>query len=154
MEICYLIGDATEPIYRPAIIVHICNNVGAWGAGFVLALSKKWKKPEIEYKKWYAQNNSLTLGDVQFVAVEQGICIANMIGQEGIGFHKGKPPIRYDAVSKCLQTVRETSLLLSASVHMPRIGCGLAGGTWSEIGKIIHRELIAFNVPVIVYDLK
>lgn len=39
-----------------------------------------------------------------------------------------------------------------ASVHMPRIGAGLAGGKWEEIEPIIIRTLSAKNIPVLVYD--
>ena len=40
----YLTRDATAPTaIGNKIIVHICNDIGAWGKGFVMALSKKWK---------------------------------------------------------------------------------------------------------------
>ena len=41
ISINYLKGDATEPTKKPAIICHVCNDIGGWGRGFVLALSKK-----------------------------------------------------------------------------------------------------------------
>lgn len=45
----YIKGDATYPErITPEsikIIVHIVNDMGAWGAGFVLALNKRWNKP-------------------------------------------------------------------------------------------------------------
>jgi hypothetical protein len=41
---------------------------------------------------------------------------------------------------------------LQASVHMPRIGCGLAGGDWNVGGKIVGEELANVGVPVTVYD--
>ncbi len=37
---------------------------------------------------------------------------------------------------------------------MPRIGCGLAGGKWEEIEKIIIRTLIHRQVDVYVYDFE
>ena len=41
-EIIYLKGDATSPqVSGYKIIVHICNNRGSWGAGFVMAISEK-----------------------------------------------------------------------------------------------------------------
>jgi hypothetical protein len=47
----YVIGDATSPQGTGnKIIVHICNDIGGWGLGFVLALSKRWKAPEIQYR--------------------------------------------------------------------------------------------------------
>jgi hypothetical protein len=42
---------------------------------------------------------------------------------------------------------------MRASVHMPRIGCGLAGGKWEEIEPIIERTLVAKGMTVVVYDL-
>jgi hypothetical protein len=36
---------------------------------------------------------------------------------------------------------------------MPRIGCGLAGGKWEEIGKIVEEEVANIGVSVTVYDL-
>ena len=46
MPIQYRTGDATRPEGDgPKIIAHICNDVGAWGKGFVLALSKRWNTP-------------------------------------------------------------------------------------------------------------
>jgi hypothetical protein len=36
---------------------------------------------------------------------------------------------------------------------MPRIGCGLAGGTGDMVEPIIIHSLCKKNVPVFVYDL-
>lgn len=42
----YLKGDATNPeISGNKIIAHICNDVGGWGKGFVVAVSKGGKNP-------------------------------------------------------------------------------------------------------------
>ena len=41
---------------------------------------------------------------------------------------------------------------LGASAHMPRIGCGLAGGRWELIEPLIVKTLCQRNVPVTVYD--
>jgi O-acetyl-ADP-ribose deacetylase (regulator of RNase III) len=53
----------------------------------------------------------------------------------------GKPPVRYEAIAKGLQPVAEFAQQHGASVHMPHIGCGLAGGKWEEIEPIIERTL-------------
>lgn len=42
----------------------------------------------------------------------------------------------------------------NASVHMPRIGCGLAGGSWGKVEPIIQEELCDKGVQVFVYDLQ
>jgi len=35
---------------------------------------------------------------------------------------------------------------------MPRIGCGLAGGTWDRIEPLLHRTLTVAGIAVTVYD--
>lgn len=36
-------GDATSPqAAGPEIVAHICNDLGGWGRGFVLAVSRRW----------------------------------------------------------------------------------------------------------------
>lgn len=155
MDIVYIKGDATAPIGSGIkVITHICNDIGGWGKGFVLALSKKWKMPEEAYRQWYQSQEEFTLGAVQFVKVENEVCIANMIGQHGIyKDSQGLPPIRYDAVRQCLKKVALFATEHGASVHMPRIGCGLAGGKWELIEQIIKEELISREIAVTVYDL-
>ena len=37
---------------------------------------------------------------------------------------------------------------------MPRIGCGLAGGKWTEVEPLIEVHLVSADVPVTVYDFE
>ena len=153
-SIRYVVGDATRPVDDGfKIIAHVCNDVGKWGAGFVLAVSKRWRAPEQRYREWFNADHP-SLGAVQFVDVAPGIAVANMIGQHGIRRQNGAAPIRYDAVRECLSKVRVYASEHAGSVHMPRIGCGLAGGTWDEIEPLIAESLSAHDVPVYVYDLQ
>ena len=55
-------------------------------------------------------------------------------------------------MAACLEKVAARAQELGASVHMPRIGCGLAGGTWDRIEPLIVASLGARGVPVTVYD--
>ncbi len=146
-------GDATQPVRRPAVLVHVCNDVGGWGAGFVLAISKRWKAPEREYRAAFATASKPQLGEVQIVEVEPDCWVANMIAQPGIGRGRdGEIPLRYDAVRTGLTKVAEFARAHGATAHMPRIGCGLAGGKWEEIEPIIRDTLLAAGVDVTVYD--
>jgi O-acetyl-ADP-ribose deacetylase (regulator of RNase III) len=153
----YLLGDATTPVSSgPAIIVHVCNDIGGWGAGFVLAISKRWAEPERRYRAWHRDAPSsdppFELGEVQFVQVASNLIVANLVGQRGIKRHNQLPPIRYDAIDQGLERVAAQAIAGGASVHMPRIGCGLAGGTWDQIEPLILHRLSSRDVPVTVYD--
>lgn len=158
-------GDATDPQYQdnlPRIIAHIVNDEGKWGAGFVTALTKRWPKSRYFYYNWKEQPNFI-LGAVEFFQAQQSpvpIWIANMLAQQGTKpvFNAAEsrwvPPIRLSALELALQQVAERAQELEASVHMPRIGCGLAGGTWSQVEPIILRTLSQKDVSVVVYDFE
>ena len=159
----FVTGDATQPPGDGTrIIVHICNDIGGWGRGFVMALSRRWPEPEAAYRTWHAGRRAdaptFALGEVLFVPVEPGIVVANLIGQHHIRSQSGQKPIRYDAVRSGLQKVADHAQTLDdpagVSVHMPRIGCGLAGGKWQEIEPIIRETLLRAGLPVTVYDLE
>lgn len=149
----FLKGDATEPVSKPALIVHVCNNVGGWGAGFVVAISKKWKKPEMIYRNLFQREENIQLGEIQFVMVESDIHVCNMIAQDGLfkkGDAIGKVYINYDALKSTLSKAATYATEKELSIHMPRIGCGLAGGKWDIVGDIVSKELK--NLDVYVYD--
>jgi O-acetyl-ADP-ribose deacetylase (regulator of RNase III) len=89
---------------------------------------------------------------VQLVGVRSDIWVANMIGQHGMKPGSAGPPIRYNAVERCLHALAGHAARLGASVPMPRIGCGLAGGKWELIEPIVARTLSAHDIAVTVYD--
>lgn len=155
-EITYLKGDATSPqTSGTKIIAHICNDIGGWGKGFVLALSKRWSEPEKAYRLWHRERakNDFALGNIQIVQVERYIYVANMIGQRGIKTGRSTGvPVRYEAIESCLEKLTEEAIKLEASVHMPRIGCGLSGGKWEKIEPLIEKTLLKNNIEVFVYD--
>lgn len=106
-QIEYLKGDATDPTTSGnKIIVHVCNDIGGWGKGFVMAISKRWTEPEKQYRQWYKSGDNFELGQVQFVQVETDLWIANLIGQHKLNRDKhGNPPIRYEAIKEGLDKV-------------------------------------------------
>ena len=154
-KINYIIGDVFESkIEGPIIIAHICNDIGAWGKGFVLSLSRRWKLPETKYKIWYKSNKKFKLGEVQFVEVQENTIVANMISQRGIRKTFTDVPMQYDALIECLDKVSKIALETGSTVLMPRIGCGLAGGKWENIYPIIEDTLIKKGIKVFVFDLE
>jgi O-acetyl-ADP-ribose deacetylase (regulator of RNase III) len=161
-------GDATLPRGDdPKIIVHCCNDVGAWGAGFVLALSERWPFAEEAYRHWVTgqpapeawlarvdATGPFALGEVQLALIGPKMWVANLVGQHGVGMGPGnRPPIRYDAIQNGLKKVARYAKIHGASIHMPRMGAGLAGGRWDAIEKLVKAELSLQGIAVTVYDL-
>jgi len=167
-NITYLRGDATEPVvgYGLRLLPHICNDVGGWGSGYVLALSKKWKQPEERYRLW-AKREMLHEhhGRIQVVPVAPRVAVVNMIAQAGYKTPDNPVPVSYDSVHICLHNLAQwirnyeshkvdmlvPDELEDTTIHMPRIGCGIGGGDWDMIEFIIRTML--FEWDVYVYDL-
>jgi hypothetical protein len=156
-------GDVTKPMGEGhKIIIHCCNNCvpGVMGAGVALAIRKKWPIVYDYYREWsveksvlFNDNNKYALGNVGFVKVEDNIVVGNMLGQEGIGFTNGIPPIRYDAMDRALKRVAEVAKSNKASVHIPFLmGSSLAGGNWTSIEFLIDKNLCANDIDVTIYD--
>ena len=154
-EITYVRGDATVLSGGGVqVIAHVCNDIGGWGKGFVRALSHRWPEPEAAYRAWYRDraDNDFGLGAVQLVQVERSLWVANMVGQRGIRRGDRGTPVRYEAIDSALERLAGQAADLGASVHMPRIGCGLAGGTWSRVEPLITERLVGRGIRVTVYD--
>jgi hypothetical protein len=78
MRLRIVTGDATEPEAEGnKILAHVCNDVGGWGKGFVLAISRRWPEPEREYRRWHRGRaaNDFSLGAVQVVAVQPDLWV-------------------------------------------------------------------------------
>jgi O-acetyl-ADP-ribose deacetylase (regulator of RNase III) len=147
MPISYVIGDATEPIGQgPHAIMHINNNVGTWGGGFVLAVSDKWPIA----RKVYLDDKSLMLGDIQIIPVEENISVINMVAQDDFPTNEFPVAVDYEALADCFWEITRR-VPTKVTLHAPRIGTGIAGGDWNEIELRIHQELGDYNV--IIYDL-
>ncbi len=167
--ITYVKGDATAPQGDgPRLIMHVCNSVGGWGAGFVVAISKRWREPEEAYRAWYrdkvhpnvcGQIKTFGLGYVQAIQVEPELYVANMVAQKGYGsrgtaLHRTEDdtsvPLQYDALALCLVRVGRVAEMLKASIHAPRIGCGLGGGKWERVEPLLSKLLDGREVYI--YD--
>ncbi|SDQ92672.1 hypothetical protein SAMN05216511_0969 [Streptomyces sp. KS_16] len=89
--ISYVKGDATAPHGKGVkVIVHLCNDMGGWGKGFVLALSRRRPEPEAAYRRWHRErtHNDFGLGAAQ---VADQLWVANAVGQRGSPLPSSRP---------------------------------------------------------------
>lgn len=152
----YAEADALDLGDGPVILMHGCNDVGAWGGGFTAPLARKFPWVEKAYRDWAAGRVGLplALGRVQWVEVADRQWVANAVTQHDVGAGRsGVPPVRYDAIATALEEVCDQARKVGAVVRMPRIGCGLAGGTWEKVGPLVEAAAAKHGVRVVVCDL-
>lgn len=156
-RIQYVVGDATAPIGGgPKLIAHVCNDLGKWGSGFVLAVSRRWPEPEARYRAWARgalPGAAFALGNIQPVRVGDGLWVVNMVAQHRLKSADNPVPLRYDALEQCLEKLAHFALSKMASVHCPRIGCDRGGGDWARVEALLLSRVVERGVPVTVYDL-
>ncbi len=157
-----MIGDVTSPqTNNPCIVPHIVNDVGLWGSGVVIAVSNKWPEPRRSYLSKIKECR-LKLGDVDFVQVEDDICIANMVGQKGVSdvhITMGDkttviPPIKYSSLQECMYRVAGFALEHKLEIHAPWFGTLRAGGEKSIIETMIDDVWCNSGLNVFMYEYK
>lgn len=150
--ISYRIGDATRPKGAgPVIIAHIANDKSPrWGRGFGYAITDAFSGIRAEFARWAGPRPRLGAVHV-YRAAHGGPFVVTMVAQSGYG-PSSRPRIRYAHLSACLEMLAGEAERLGASVHMPRIGTGHAGGSWEIVSGLIHRHLIRRGIAVTVYD--
>ena len=149
MSIRYFEADVLNPVgVGIKVIVNVCNDKGSWGRGFMSKISQKWVNPELVYRRM----KDKSLGKVLFARVGFNVFVANIIGQVTNAWYGA--PIRYDAVATALDSIGEWAEQQEASLHIPRLGCGLeeAGAEWDQILPIIESKILSRGIHVYVYD--
>lgn len=164
-------GDATRPqLETPdeiAVIPHVCNNIGAWGAGFTHALNKAFGNgPYQTYQGTSIPSpNGLKnfLGEISVcdVLFEHEVFVINMIAQSGLISKSNPKPIKYWALIRCMEKVREHIGLIKndpdlrnkpLKIHCPKFGSELAGGKWEFIKELIMETWVDKDIDVVVYN--
>ena len=107
---------------------------------------------ESAYRRWarrpVADDLPFALGEAQFVQVAPDLWVANMLAQHAYRTPDNPVPLRYNALEHTLSTVAQFAVEHEATVHMPRIGAGLAGGNWDRIASLIEQCLAEQEVTI------
>lgn len=153
-------GDLFAYITEDCVIPHCCNDIGAWGAGFVLAINKNlgmgprqsfldasknqlYRLGSVDYCRVVKHETRATVGGpVKVPGSSIAITVANMCGQHGVtgastGDLRVAKPIRYAALVHCMEDVRSYVDQFPQPILCPKFGSGLAGGNWELIRELI-----------------
>ena len=153
----YLVGNALRPTGPGTrIIIQIVNDrTPNWGGrGFSVAVKKQWPRCQADFRSWVRSSPAdFRLGSVKMTQAEPTITVASIVAQSGYG-RSAVPRIRYAALEQGLEVVVATARRARATIHMPRIGTGQAGGKWERIEALVHRVCVERGVGVTVYLLE
>lgn len=140
------------------VIAHQANCQNTFGAG--IAKSIKEMYPKAFYADIMAyKDNKAVLGNYSFCHIDSGPIkkIFNLYGQNSYGASKRQTD--YDALYNALEGMKnhliDTDDINFANVGFPYLmGCGLGGGDWRIVERLIEVAFHNYNGDVIIYRLR
>jgi hypothetical protein len=150
----YVNGDVLNPQGKGLRIICMMVNDAArrWGGGIARIAATRFPEAEAAFTEWLnVLPREKRLGRVHFANVRPDLKVASLVAQHGYG-PSDKPRIRYAALGRCLDEVGDEALANGASVHLPRLGTGGAGGDWQVVEQMVNDALVARGIMAVVYD--
>jgi O-acetyl-ADP-ribose deacetylase (regulator of RNase III) len=147
-------GDSPGPV----VLAHVVNDAAhAWSRrGVAAALGSHFPSAARAFRAWtFASPDHLRLGHTHVIEDHDGarvVMIVSMVAQQGYG-PGAVTRLRYDALREALAAVADLAARTGASVHVPRIGAGQAGGRWDLIENDLAALLTNRGIDVIVHTL-
>lgn len=138
-------GDILQA--KENIIAHQTNCLGVMGSGLAKQIRAKYPNVFEQYRKFFINNKFTALGQCQIVKAEDDKYIANLFGQYNYG--RDKQYTDYKALEEALFSLKVSAKDHNKSVAIPfAIGCGLAGGSWDIVYKIIENVFDDYDVTL------
>lgn len=134
------------------VIAHGCNCFGKQKSGIAKQMVQEFgtDKFEMESESLCTQPDNINkLGIIDWVLDEHWkLTVVNCYTQYSYGTEVMR--VDYDALRLCLRKI--DYIFPFQHIGLPTIGCGLAGGSWSVVERIIKEELRSMKVTVVIYD--
>jgi O-acetyl-ADP-ribose deacetylase (regulator of RNase III) len=136
------------------IVCQLVNDKAVkWGGGVARKTATRFPGTEEAYTEQVLRiPQHDRLGRVIFSKASEQLTIASLIGQEGFG-PSLFPRIRYLALRNCFAIVAQFAKSTGASIQMPKIGTGSAGGDWLTIEELLDDVIVRAGLSVTVYEL-
>jgi len=152
----YRKGDVLDALRdrNVSIVAHGVNCRGGFGSGIAGQIAKRYPVVRSKYLEKF-KNEGWRLGESQGVFMYDEpsrhlSVIMNCATQDDYG-RDGQLYCDYDAIFTCITTLYNTCASLELTPGIPKIGCGLAGGDWIIVEKIINN--IFKKRTIYVYEL-
>ena len=134
------------------------------GSGIAKQIREKWPQVQKEYcdnidycyENGFCRDSYDFLGMINWTEVDKDRYVVNFYSQDTY-LPRNKCHTDYKAFRNCCISLKEFLSDISfereyMTIGFPyKIGCGLAGGDWSIVSKIIEEELSVYNVEIWEY---
>lgn len=128
------------------IVIQGCNCFKMMGAGIAGQIAVRF--PHVyDIDRMDMRTPTQRLGDFTHIWDDDCNCtFINLYSQ-----YNGGRNLDYQALELGL---RKVSMLFQGKkkIGLPLIGCGIAGGDWDKVRKIIKRVLSDFDVTIVIYE--
>jgi O-acetyl-ADP-ribose deacetylase (regulator of RNase III) len=132
------IGDLVKEVHD-GIIIHQCNAQGVMNSGIAKQLRETYPIVYDDYIQEFCKHGNL-LGKIIVSAVSPDLVVISVVGQFKYGRDK-EVYTSYVALSQAFLDIKKLIKDLDVEIHHPLIGCGLGGGDWDVVSKIIEDHL-------------
>jgi IrrE N-terminal-like domain len=142
----------------PVIVAHVVNDSAhAWSRRSVAAtLAARWPHAAQAFRAWtIASPENLRLGRIHACEQRDGdrvVTIVSLVAQQGFG-PGAVTRLHYDALHETLTAVADLAKRTGATVHVPRIGAGQAGGRWDLIESDLAAVIADKEIGLVVHTL-
>lgn len=114
-------------------------------SGIAAQIKKKYPVVYKEYRRHHDMTG-LMLGSFHLVDVNPERRVINTIAQT-----QGGVPVSYDAINKIFTDLNTVNLNPHKRIGIPKIGAGVAGGSWDIIEQIVKTRAVNYDVCVYVF---
>ena len=151
------------------VITHGCNCLSNMGAGIAPQMAKEFGCDEFKMEKLGPTIDKLGCIDYETLYWEDDkrwtkypdetgkwatikLTVVNSYTQFRYGSNHTdgvSKPLDYEALTMCMRKINYT--FKGKHIGLPKIGCGLAGGSWDIVKQIIQTELKDCIVTVVIF---
>lgn len=132
------------------VIAHGCNCFGKQRSGIAAQMAKHFGTNEfpmeISDKPFPINKLGCIDWDTEIISGEP-LTVINCYTQYEYGTRKVNTD--YEAITLCMRKIN--IVFKGKSIGLPKIGCGLAGGDWSIVSRIIQSELKDMKSVTVMY---
>ena len=158
----YKVGDVIKALQDSEIdvLAHGVNCQNSFGRGVAGQIAKEYPIAKVSYHNFFLERTYRVdpeydgiefLDKIDEVHVAGDKVILNCFTQQYCGYG-GKKYVSYDAIEACFKKALEYCKDENLKIGIPKIGAGLAGGSWNIIETIINE--VFGEYPITVYKLK